>query len=224
MSGIIKANASPAERSGVAAVAFNFDDMTGKAQAYLQQVKAEAAQIVAKAQQEAQQIRKQAQDQGTRVAVESAEKNVQARVDTQLRQQLQTALPALAQLVQSLEAAKHEWLRNWEDNAVRLSLAIAEKVIRRELQQHPQIAVGLVREALELAAGSQSIKVYLNPSDHAALGKQVAEIAQQLVRVSPADIVPDASVTPGGCLVKTEFGAVDQRIESQLARIAEELA
>jgi flagellar assembly protein FliH len=224
MSTIIKANASHAERSSVGAVAYNFDDMTGKANAYLQQVKAEAAQIIAKANQESQQIRKQAQEQGTRAAHESAEKNLQSRIDSQVKQQMQTALPALQQLTRDLQAARLEWLQQWEQNAVTFALAVAEKIIRREVTHQPAITLQLVREALELASGSQQVKVYLHPQDHQALGKQVVEIARQLSNLAPTDILPDDRVSPGGCLVHTEFGHIDQQIESQLARVAEELA
>lgn len=224
MSGIIKANATAAERPGVAAVAYNFDDMTGKANAYLHQVKAEAAQIIAKAQQEAQQIRKLAQEQGSRSAQDVAEKGMQAKVDAQVRQQMQTVLPAMQQLVHEVQAARLVWMQQWEQNAVRFSLAVAEKIVRREVAQQPDIALHLVREALELASGSQQIRVYLNPQDHAALGKQVAEIARHIASIAPTDIQADEGVTPGGCIVQTEFGHIDQTVEAQLARIAEELA
>ena len=224
MSAIIKANATPTERSSVGAVAYNFDDMTGKANAYLQQMKAEAAQIVAKAQQEAQQIRKQAQEQGTRAAQEAAEKGLQARIDNQVRQEMQSVLPALQQLTHDLQAASLEWRQKWEQNAVIFALAVAEKIIRREVAHKPEITLQLVREALELASGSQQVKVYLNPQDHQALGKQVTEIARHLANIAPTAILADSRVTPGGCLVHTEFGHIDQQIESQLARSPRNLA
>ncbi|HTN74859.1 MAG TPA: FliH/SctL family protein [Pirellulaceae bacterium] len=224
MSGIIKANAQLPERSSVGAVAFNFDDMTGKAHAYLQQVKAEAAQIIVKAQQDAALLRKQAQEQGSKAAHDTAEKSVHARVDAQVRQQMQTALPALDQITQALLAARLEWMQKWETNALQLALAVAEKIVRRELIKQPEITLAWVREALELAAGSQSIKLYLNPEDHRALGKEVTAIAQQLDRLATTEIHPSEQISPGGCLIQTEYGSIDQRLESQLARIAEELS
>jgi flagellar biosynthesis/type III secretory pathway protein FliH len=35
--------------------------------------------------------------------------------------------------------------------------------------------------------------------------------------------VPDAGVSLGGCIVESQHGRIDQRIETQLARIEEEL-
>lgn len=223
MSTIIKAQSPAAERPNVGAVAFNFDDVAGKANAYLQQVKAEAAEILAKANKEAESIRKQAQEQGNRTAVEQAEKSVHTRVETQIRQQMQTALPAVTQMVQAIEAERLQWLAKWEQNAVKLSIAIAEKVIRRQLATQPKIAVDLVREALMLAAGSQTLKIHLHPQDHAALGKQVQELSRQLSSLATVELVANDGVTQGGCVVQTEFGLIDQQVESQLARINEEL-
>jgi flagellar assembly protein FliH len=223
MSAIIKANTPTTERPTVGAVVFNYDDVTNKANAYLNQVKAEAAQIIAKAQKDAELIRKQAQEQGNKSAVETAEKSVHTRVDAQIRQQMQTALPALTQMVQAIDAERLQWLAKWEQNAVHLAVAIAQKVIRRNVATQPQITLTLVREALELASGSQSLKVYLNPQDHAALGKQLQELTKQLSNLTPAEILSHENVTPGGCVVQTEFGVIDQQIEAQLSRIAEEL-
>jgi flagellar assembly protein FliH len=223
MSGIIKSGTAPSQREIVGAVAFNYDDVTSKANAYLAEVKAEAAQILAQAEQDAARIRKQAEAQGQKGAHELAEKSVQARVDAQIKQQMQTALPALEQLIQSLAAARQQWLQAWETNAVRLAVAMAEKVIRREVLQQPEVTCEWVREALELASGCQMVKVYLHPADHAALGVQIQMIANQIAQLAPAEILPNETIGPGDCLVQTEYGEIDQRIASQLARIKEEL-
>jgi flagellar biosynthesis/type III secretory pathway protein FliH len=63
----------------------------------------------------------------------------------------------------------------------------------------------------------------LNPQDHATLGQQVEAIAKQVASAGTLQIVPDASITPGGCRIDTEFGSLDQQLEAQLARITEEL-
>jgi len=67
------------------------------------------------------------------------------------------------------------------------------------------------------------MKLHLNPDDHETLGTQAAAIAHDLAQLAPADVVADPSVDRGGCRVVTEFGEIDQRIQSQLARIEQEL-
>ena len=56
-----------------------------------------------------------------------------------------------------------------------------------------------------------------------ALGKQAQQLIGQLSRVASAEVVADAAISPGGCRVETRHGVIDQRIETQLARIEAEL-
>ena len=209
---------SSTDRS-VRTVAFNFEDMNDRASEYLETVRREAAKIVQQAHQQAEGIRKQAEIAG-RAAAEAA---AQQALDEKIGRQMETIFPVLEQLIAELGDAKADWLRHWEESAVTVAAEIAQRVIRRELERRPEIALDWVSEALRLAAGGSDITLRLNPTDHENLGSHVARIAQSLCHLAPTDIVADPTVTPGGCIVDTRFGQIDQQIESQLARIQDEL-
>ncbi|MEQ8791431.1 MAG: FliH/SctL family protein [Pirellulaceae bacterium] len=219
MAGIIKAGREAGAAQGVQQVAFNFNDMSTAAEGYLEKIRREAAQILAKAKQEAEQLRGQAQQQGLQQAKQQAEADVTGKI----RQQLAGVLPALEESVEQLKKARHEWVAQWQDKAVHLAARMAELVVRRELKSTPEITLDLVREALELASGSEHIRLRLNPADRAALGEGVEELAARLAKLGPAEIIADPQVSSGGCIVSTDFGDIDQRIEAQLARIEQEL-
>jgi flagellar assembly protein FliH len=213
-----------AEHNSVAAaVAFNFQDLAVQAKAYLDRVQADAAGIVAKAQQEAVAIRQRAEQEGRAAGHAVVAEWVQRETQTRLTQQLQTLLPALSEVVQDLRHARHTWLAHWEKTAVRLAIAIAARVLRRPLPEAPPVALGLVREALELAAGSPQIRIHLNPADHQTLAGQVQLLLAELATVGVPEVLADPGVTAGGCRVETRFGVIDQQFEAQLARIEEEL-
>jgi flagellar assembly protein FliH len=196
-------------------VAFNFDDMAAQAKGYLDRVRAEALKIVAKAQQEAGEVRRRAELEGRQAAMQSVEQLVQ--------KQLATVLPALRQGVDDLHHAKQAWLTHWEAAGVHVAAAIAKRLIRGELSRQPEITLTLVREALELAAGSAQIRIHLNPQDREALGAQVEMLTREVSGLGSAEVIADAGVTSGGCRVETRFGTIDQQFEAQLARIEEEL-
>ena len=67
------------------------------------------------------------------------------------------------------------------------------------------------------------MRLHLNPADREALGDRVQQIANRMAKLGHVQLVSDSTVARGGCRVHTEFGDVDQQIESQLARIAAEL-
>ena len=137
--------------------------------------------------------------------------------------QLATVLPALKQAVRNIQEAKQSWLRHWEAAAVRVSGAIAEKLVRREIGRHPEITIDLVREALELAAGSSQLRIQLNPDDLKALRDQLRVVIDEIAPLAQAELNADPDIAPGGCRVETRFGAIDQQFAAQLKRIEEEL-
>jgi flagellar assembly protein FliH len=219
MASILKQYGTAERRAEVRVTAFNFDDMTAKAESYLAQVRAQAAQILTEAQAKAQSIREQAKRDGERQAVAEAERSMLAKV----QQQLQSLVPAIQQVVADVQHERAAWLRRWEDDAVRLAIAIAERVIRREVTQHPQITLELMRESLQLACGMGSLKVCLHPNDFEVLRAGAGTIIAEMQQLAPTELVADATVSRGGCRVDTQFGSIDQQIEVQLARISEEL-
>ncbi len=201
---------------GVHGVAFNFDDMASQADKYLQTVRTQAAGILADAQQQAQAIRDNAQREGRQAAMQAVEQMV--------AKQLATVLPALRQVIQDIQHAKQAWLTHWEASAVHVSTAIARRLIRRELSGQPEIPLTLIREALELAAGSSRLRIHINPDDHKEIGPQVETLINELATLATAEVVADAEITRGGCRVETSFGVIDQQFEAQIKRIEEELA
>lgn len=227
MAGIIKATGRQTEHL-IGAAAFNFDDVSSKAQGLLDEIRQQATQMVAKAQAEADQIRRKAHEDGYRTGLAAAQKSANDSAATTLQQQItqhvSQARPIIEQTIAGISRAKQEWLSHWEAEAVGLATGIAQRVIRRELSHKPEITTAFVREALELAAGSQRVKLHLNPTDFNVLREQVEQLASHINKLATTEVVADPAISPGGCQVTTEYGMIDQQIETQLKRIEEELA
>lgn len=216
MSTVIKGSGPLRTMDGMS---FNFDDMAERANQYLDQVRAQGAQILDAAHRDAQQITKQAEQQGRDAALRAAEQ----LLDQKLKQQMHTLMPALNQAIADLEQAKQSWLTHWEKSAVQLACRIAERILKREQQKEPEIAIAMVREALELAAGSSEIQIQMNADDHAALATQVETLTREIARLADTQVVSHPDISPGGCRVLTRYGSIDNRFEAQLQRIEREL-
>jgi flagellar assembly protein FliH len=200
-------------------VAFSFSDMRGQANDYLGTVRSEAAKIVQQAHQQAEQIRRQAEVAGR----QAAEAAIERVLDERVGKRMETLLPALETLMAEMHNTKAELLNRWEHSALKVATAIAERIIRREVTQDPQITLDLIRDTLRLAAGMTEISLHISPTDYENLGTQITRLAETVGRLSPSAIVADDDISPGGCCVRTKYGEIDQQIESQLRRIEEEL-
>jgi flagellar assembly protein FliH len=216
MASVIKSTSVPHHGSPVI---FSFDDAAKHADRRLDEAHAQAAAIIADAHRQAETISRHAEQAGRDTALLTA----QHQIDEQIGREIDSLLPALKKTIADLIDARQAWLRHWEQTAVRLAAKMAQRVVRRELSQTPQITVELVREALELAAGSSRVKISLHPDDFDALSGQIDRLIKEIARAAEAEIVPDLTVSLGGCRVETSQGLIDQQIETQLERIIAEL-
>jgi type III secretion protein L len=105
----------------------------------------------------------------------------------------------------------------WQDmlgrsqNELRLlAVRIAEKIIGAELTLRPEIVDEICRRAVAEAGERHQTIVRVHPDDLALIDQALR------TRVT---FVSDASVSRGGCLVKTEAGVVDAQLDTQLRAI-----
>ena len=217
MAGIIKVGQRTQAATAGTSSAYQFDDM---GDAYLNRVRDEAARIISEARAEAARLKAQAADDGKQAALHAVEASLRARIDQETRSVVQ----ALHQAVQAIEHSRRAWQGHWELHAVAVAIAIARRVVRRELAHAPEITLELVREALALASGQQSIVLRMNPDDHKNLGTQVDQLVAELRLIGQPQVVADPTIASGGCKVETDYGAIDGQVATQLARIAEELS
>ncbi len=96
-----------------------------------------------------------------------------------------------------------------------LSCELARQVLRRELSVNPNALQPVIREALGLLVGeSKSAVVRLNPLD--------LEVLEDVMRTEFSNLsltlLPDATITRGGCLVESAGTVVDGTIEKRWLR------
>lgn len=208
-------------------VAFNFEDIRGRCDSYVEQVRQQTRSMIASAQAEADQIRQKAREEGLlagrREGMSQADSQISQVAVRSADEKLKTALPALQIAAHALKQERDRWLAAWDEAAVRLSASIAEKLIRAELTVQPELARGMLAGALELAVGTPQIRMRLNPIDHKSLGVGAEDIVRSLAACGQATLIPDESIAQGGCLIETDHGQIDARIETQLSRIVAEL-
>ncbi len=214
-----------------AAATFNFDDLRRQCDEYIASASRQGEQLLSEAAAAASEVRRQAhaegfaagQREGLASSGQIVETQAAEMAARQTQEQLRTLLPAFHAAVQALQIERDRWLSTWETAAVRLAAVMAEKILRHELSRRPELAVAIVREALELAAGQPHVKLHLHPRDLDQLQEIGQEIVGRLAASGEATLIPDESLSRGGCLIETRHGVIDARLETQLARITHEL-
>ncbi len=94
-------------------------------------------------------------------------------------------------------------------------------MVHRELKADPEALAGIVREALGRVESTGRIAIRMNPDDLSRLSRIQPGILAQFTDSGLTAFVADAAISPGGCLVETEAGEIDARLEQQF-RVVEE--
>ncbi len=207
--------------------AFNFVDLRREADDVIAQAKRTADELLAGARREIDGLHQQTRDAARHAGLQDAQNEIERRAmelaDHQLVDQLQTALPALKAAAEALQAERDRWLIRWEQTAVRVGVAIAEKLVKSQIATRPELASGMIADALRLAAGQPRLTVHLHPEDLAAWGDQGPRIVESLTACADSTLVADPNVSRGGCRIETIHGEIDARVETMLERLADEL-
>jgi flagellar assembly protein FliH len=104
-----------------------------------------------------------------------------------------------------------------EREVTRLAIEVAKKIVHREILVDRDIIQTLVRVALTHGAEKSAVTVHVSPVDYSYLLEHRAELAQTEGR--DISLLADKSIEQGGCLIETECGDIDARIEQQFREV-----
>ena len=100
---------------------------------------------------------------------------------------------------------------------------IAEKILRHELARRPELALAIIREALQLAAGQPYLRSASTPPGHRVLQESGKEAVGCLAGVARRQPGPRRNHNTRRLPIETQHGVIDARLETQLERITSEL-
>src|SRR5208283_1843628 len=147
---------------------------------------------------------------------QQAEAELRAKFEEQLTRERSAVAKALAYFSRDCAG----YYRRLEEEAVRLALSIARKILHREAQVDPLLLMGIVRVALERIEGATEVSLLVNP-------QQAADWRQQLASLMPAgklpEIVEDPAMALDQCGLRTSMGTAEIGLEPQLKEIEQGL-
>jgi len=129
--------------------------------------------------------------------------------------QIAPVLERMSRTIQELSGYRARFRKEAEQELVKLSLAIAKKILHREMAIDPNAILALVRVVLESVDAREIHSVRLHPADAAVVENYLAAIgAPQRVTVTA-----DNTLERGGAIFATARGNLDASIQTQLSEI-----
>jgi len=148
-------------------------------------------------------------DEGQKAAIESQ------------HEQVESAVKGLEQAIVNFQNMRNEIYHTLEQEVVELALAIARKVVCQEVKTNKDVVVCVAKEALSRVEAPGKIKIRLNPADFQFIQETKNQILTLLEHVDKVSFEAEDSISSGGCMIETNLGEIDARIEKQLGVVEE---
>ena len=186
-------------------------DAENEAAAIVEKAKAEAAQIVAEAQAQHDKIVSEARNEGFEQGSKEGFDKGSAEVDR--------LIDRMHKILEAVMQRREEILQDTESQIVELVILMARKVIKILSENQKNVIMANTVAALRKVKTRGSVTLRVNIEDVKLTTAHADEFIQHVENVQGITVQEDSSVEKGGCIVETDFGAIDARISSQLTEL-----
>ncbi|EAX48667.1 flagellar assembly protein FliH [Thermosinus carboxydivorans Nor1] len=192
----------------------------------ISEAKQNAAALLNEARQQYENLKKEAFDQGYQEGYRHGVQQGRQEIEAEMQGALRQAADQAGQLLAAAEREYRQTLLDAERHIIDLALAVARKILAREIEENPMVVLPIVRAALEKVRDQEQITILVNPEDFGVVLEAKRDLELVIGRERALQIVADNTVGRGGCLLDTPFGMVDARIDTQfemIKRVLEDL-
>lgn len=162
------------------------------AQELLKTIEQEGKQQKAQIEQEGQELKQKAQEEGKQEGLETFHAHLLA-----------------------LDAAAKQIYLDTQKIVLSLAMKAAQKIVKKELEMHPDTIVDIVMQAMAPAKQNKKVTIFVHRSDKEALEKEKNKLKDLLEMIQVLSIQENNDITPGGCIIETESGIINATLENQ---------
>lgn len=188
--------------------------------------KAEAAQIMETANlqinnlvQQSEEAINQAKEEGYQSGYKTGYNDGFKQVHTDLINQINS----LDTLAEAAFKVKKEIIASSEKEILKLTLVIAEKVLKQKLEVHPEIMLNIVKAAVNELKDKEEVSIIVNPQLTNYLYNFSEELKLTIKGLKSIKILEDRTIHIDGVIVEASEHRIDARLETQISEITKQL-
>ncbi|MFO1336649.1 MAG: FliH/SctL family protein [Burkholderiaceae bacterium] len=138
-------------------------------------------------------------------------------LDAAKRQFAQAVSAQVGQLMAAFDQQTQALDARLADTLVQTAVTLARQVVRSEIAQRPELIVQVAQDAVgAVILSARHLRLRLHPQDLPLVEAGLADLLQARHVLLQADV----ALQPGGCVVESDLGQVDARIEARWAQAA----
>lgn len=129
----------------------------------------------------------------------------------------------LDELIMSVRKIKVDLFTHNEAHLVQMMFHMASRLALAHFENQQGAVVSVLKDAVILAQDEENVSVHVSPSQLDFLEKMRQSGQREFEFMSKVRFQASSDVKPGGCIVETNYGVVDSRIEQRIGQLWETL-
>lgn len=220
------------------------DDAQAQANAIIESAKNAAFEEVKKQTDEAQTIKAQAENEAQKIIADAREQASQIQAKSEIekdeikrnsyeeglkegkkdgydsgKEEVNRLIDRSHKILEAVLNRREQILNETEEQIIQLVLLMTRKVVKVMSENQKSVVMANVLSALKKVKARGDVTIRVNLEDVKLTTEHIKDFTEQVESVSGITVVEDSSVEKGGCIVETDFGAIDARISSQLSEL-----
>lgn len=190
-------------------------DAQSQADEIIANAKSEAEKIIQDARLEEQKIKDDAKQDGFKQGHDDGYSAGESEIERLVER--------LRKMVEALMLRREEILKETEQQIVELVILMTRKVVKIISETQKTAIMSNVLAALKKVKSRGNVILHVNLEDLKLASANADEFIKRVENIQGITVVEDSTVEKGGCVVETDFGAIDARISSQLSELEEKI-
>jgi len=131
-----------------------------------------------------------------------------------------SVIKSFSEALEGVRRLKEELFQKSEQEMVELVLAIARRIVQKEVSIDKKIILSMIKSALNFVADQEEIKVRLNPSDLEFATQHKGEVTEGMRNLT---FEGDEEIPRGDAIIESNRGIIDCGVEKHLQKVEEDL-
>jgi flagellar assembly protein FliH len=219
-----KSEKSAAARDVTGLAGFNLSDLADEGRRQLEQCRSQVRQMLAEAEHDAKAIREEAQKQGYQAGQKKAAIDADRKLQAESELRAKESLKVIRDAVTQLHSSHQDWMQQYAEVLTRTSIAAAERIVQRKLEQESEILLQWAADAVHSTRAATNLAVAVHPETLAQLGPEFDKLLASPDLPEQTHVEPDESVDRHSVVVRQRGGSIEAGLRAQLDRLEELLS
>lgn len=197
--------------------------LRAEAEALLSTARQQAIEIVEAARREAVTLRAAAHQEGYEAGKVAARIAMEDEVRVEWDARKAALHETMDQIAMQIATAREMLWLEQEPEMLALTLDIARKVVKTEVQQNPEVILQVISNAIRRVTDKENVRLRISVADAPRVKEMREDLMDVIDGLRNLEIIDDRRVGEGGCVIETNAGTIDAKIETQFSEIAHAL-